>query len=90
MMTTRSSYAGEVAGMLNRVRGEITYKQQDFCDKKSTNTLVNQLIDELWRACRNKDENEHHCTLWRATALLISIPGKTNLLYNIKHISKEM
>ncbi|XP_011503997.1 PREDICTED: phosphatidylinositol 4-kinase alpha-like, partial [Ceratosolen solmsi marchali] len=80
MMTTRSWYAGEVAGMLNLVRGETLRKEQHSSDKESINMVVNRLVDELWRACRNRDENEHHCALWRATALLISIPGIFDIL----------
>ncbi|XP_023247195.1 phosphatidylinositol 4-kinase alpha isoform X2 [Copidosoma floridanum] len=75
MMTTRSWYAGEVAGMLNLVKSESSIKDQQRSDEENANTLVNRLMDELWRACRNKDENEHRSALWRATALLISIPG---------------
>ncbi|XP_058809461.1 phosphatidylinositol 4-kinase alpha isoform X2 [Phymastichus coffea] len=72
LMTTRSWYAGEVAGILNLVRGDTPDQPSD---EEITNTVVNRLIDELWRACRKGDENEHHSALWRATALLISIPG---------------
>ena len=78
-MTTRSWYAGEVAGMLNLVRGEIIRKEEQYQERESTNTVVTRLIDELWRACRNQDENEHYSALWRATALLISIPGMISI-----------
>ncbi|XP_031784727.1 phosphatidylinositol 4-kinase alpha isoform X2 [Nasonia vitripennis] len=69
MMTTRSWYAGEVAGMLNLVRGESP------TESDSMKALVNRLVEEILRACRNRDDNEHRRALWRATALLISIPG---------------
>ncbi|KZC07783.1 Phosphatidylinositol 4-kinase alpha [Dufourea novaeangliae] len=56
MMSTRSHYAGEIAGI-------------------SRNKVVDQLIDAVWMACRSRNDVKHRSALWRATALLISMPG---------------
>lgn len=90
MMTTRSWYAGEVTGMMNLVRGDAPTEKQPST-KESTDMVVDRLIDELSRACRNQNDDQHHGALWRATALLISIPGiHRRLLHTVAYSQIEL
>ena len=73
MKTTRSWYAGEVAGMLNLTRGESPSSENT--NEASRNAVANRLIDAVSRACHERNDQQHRAALWRATALLISVPG---------------
>lgn len=42
--------------------------------------VVERLIEAVRRACQDRDDITHRGALWRATALLISMPGKFKLL----------
>lgn len=42
--------------------------------------VVERLIEAVRRACQDRDDIIHRGALWRATALLISMPGKFKLL----------
>ncbi|XP_012288489.1 phosphatidylinositol 4-kinase alpha [Orussus abietinus] len=77
MMSTRSWYAGEVAGMLNLpyevADGEASNKGTD--EEVPFTHVSDLLIDLLTKAGRARDDAQHRGALWRATALLIAIPG---------------
>ncbi|XP_056639976.1 phosphatidylinositol 4-kinase alpha [Diorhabda sublineata] len=53
----RSRYIGEVIGM-------------EF--GKDKNLLVNEIMNRVWTACKERSDNLHRDALWQATALLIS------------------
>lgn len=73
MMSMRSFYAGEVNGMLAQERRESpTVENSEEC----RNAVIERLIEAVWRSCQAKNNKQHRGALWRATALLISIPGK--------------
>lgn len=83
MMAMRLWHAGEVAGMVALARSEFPAHQMSI--EKSRMTVVNQLIDDVWHACRENNDLQHRGALWRATALLISMPGNC-LIYIIRCI----
>lgn len=73
MMSTRSWHAGEVAGMLALARTESPTAEMSL--EKSRNKVVDRLIEAVHRACQDRNDAAHRGALWRATALLISMPG---------------
>ncbi|XP_076762003.1 phosphatidylinositol 4-kinase III alpha isoform X5 [Xylocopa sonorina] len=73
MMSTRSRYAGEIAGMLSLAQTESSTSEISF--EEIRNKVVDLLIDAVWMTCRSRNDVKHHSALWRATALLISMPG---------------
>lgn len=73
MMSTRSRYAGEIAGMLSLAQTESSTSEISF--EEIRNKVVDLLIDAVWIACRARNDVTHRSALWRATALLISMPG---------------
>lgn len=73
MMSTRARYAGEIAGMLSLAQTESSTSEISF--EESRNKVVDLLIDAVWMACRSRNDVAHRSALWRATALLISMPG---------------
>ncbi|XP_033211468.1 phosphatidylinositol 4-kinase alpha isoform X3 [Belonocnema kinseyi] len=73
MMSTRSWYAGEVAGMLNLARSESPSSEN--INEASRNAVADRLIDAVSRACHERNDKQHRGALWRATSLLISVPG---------------
>ncbi|XP_015600220.1 phosphatidylinositol 4-kinase alpha isoform X2 [Cephus cinctus] len=79
MMSTRSRYAGEVAGMLALDKGDTPSPESANVgfskETQGESLVVDRLIKAVWKACQNKNEVEHRRGLWRATALLITIPG---------------
>lgn len=85
MMAMRLWHAGEVAGMVALARSEFPAHQMSI--EKSRVTVVNQLIDDVWHACRENNDLQHRGALWRATALLISMPGN-HLIYVIRFYYK--
>lgn len=72
-LSLRSRYAGEVAGLLTA--GPNTDR----------NTLIEDLISNVWKACSSQNSQAHRSALWRATAMLVSTPGK--FLVNKKSLS---
>nr|CAD7426384.1 unnamed protein product [Timema monikensis] len=65
----------------SRCLGEIESLLKQVGDEK---ILMRQLIDDLSLACKEKNNEEHKKALWRATALLIFLPGfSRNLLWAI-------
>lgn len=78
MMSTRSRYAGEIAGMLSLAQTEFSTSEISF--EESRNKVIDLLIEAVWMACRSRDggnDAKHRSALWRATALLISMPGNS-------------
>lgn len=39
------------------------------------NDLPLTLVNSIWEACKEKSDSKHRGSLWRATSLLISLPG---------------
>lgn len=64
-LSMRSRYMGEVVGLLNQ--GDRT-------------KLTHELVDKVWEACDQKNDNMHGPALWRVTALLISNQGKNKII----------
>lgn len=51
--------------------------------------VVERLIEAVRRTCQDRDNTAHRGALWRATALLISMPGKFELVnFVILNLSK--
>lgn len=73
MMSTRSWYAGEVAGMLSLA--EDKSQSPNGTNHVGQNTVAERLIDTVSKACEEGNDKEHRSALWRTTALLISISG---------------
>uniref|UniRef100_A0ABD2XIX4 1-phosphatidylinositol 4-kinase n=1 Tax=Trichogramma kaykai TaxID=54128 RepID=A0ABD2XIX4_9HYME len=73
MMTTRSWYAGEVAGMLSHARAQFPTNNSNSFDNHVS--VSKRLIDDIWKAGHEKNDNDYYSALWRATALLISMKG---------------
>ncbi|KAG7197176.1 hypothetical protein KM043_007256 [Ampulex compressa] len=73
MMSVRCRYAGEVEGMLALARTETATGEASL--EECRNKVVDRLIEAVWQACRDGNDHEHRGALWRATALLISMPG---------------
>lgn len=73
MMSTRSRYAGEIAGILYLARTESSTSEIPL--EESRNKVIDLLIEAVWISCRARNDLEHRSALWRATALLISMPG---------------
>ncbi|XP_012059018.1 PREDICTED: phosphatidylinositol 4-kinase alpha [Atta cephalotes] len=73
MMSTRSWHAGEVAGMLALARTESPIAEMTL--EECRDKVVERLIEAVRRACQDRDDTTHRGALWRATALLISMPG---------------
>ncbi|XP_015180131.1 PREDICTED: phosphatidylinositol 4-kinase alpha isoform X1 [Polistes dominula] len=73
MMAMRLWHAGEVAGMVALARSEFPTNKMSI--EESRVAVVQQLIDAVWSACRESNDLQHRGALWRATALLISMPG---------------
>lgn len=44
--------------------------------EESRDKVVERLIEAVRRACQDRNDAAHRGALWRATALLISMPGK--------------
>ena len=65
-LSLRSRYAGEVNGMLIEMEGKTEGER---------GCLMETLIHAVRKACRDKDNNAHRASLWRATAMLIKTPG---------------
>lgn len=40
-----------------------------------TNELIDGLISDVWAACNEESNMAHEKALWKATAMLISLPG---------------
>lgn len=78
MMSTRSWHAGEVAGMLALARTESPISEISL--EECRDKVVERLIEAVRRACQDRDDTAHRGALWRATALLISMPGKFKLI----------
>lgn len=74
MMSTRSWHAGEVAGMLALARTESPTAEMTL--EKCRDKVINRLIEAVHRTTQDRDNIAHRGALWRATALLISMPGK--------------
>jgi hypothetical protein len=72
MMSTRSWHAGEVAG-ITLARTESSTSQMTLEERDK---VVDKLIEAVHRACQDRDDIAHRGALWRATALLIDMPGK--------------
>ncbi|CAG2056481.1 unnamed protein product [Timema podura] len=65
----------------SRCLGEIESLLKQVGDEK---ILMGRLIDDLSLACKEKNNEEHKKALWRATALLIFLPGfSRNLLWAV-------
>lgn len=64
ILNLRSKYAGEVAGILS------AYK----CVRETEN-LIDKFMMEVWEACKLRDDQKHRGALWRATAILVSMPA---------------
>lgn len=88
MMSTRSWYAGEVAGMLNLARGESPSSENT--NESSRNAVADRLIDAVSRACHERNDKQHRGALWRATSLLISVPGLHLKTFTTIRIEKEI
>ncbi|KAF5285106.1 hypothetical protein FQA39_LY16795 [Lamprigera yunnana] len=59
-MNLRSKYSGEISGMLH-----VLGNQARKC-------LTEDLMANVWKACKEKSDSIHQEALWRATAMLIS------------------
>lgn len=62
---------GEIIGLLNQ---------------GNRKELSTELIDNVWEACKMKDDNKHGAALWRVTAFLIMTPGINSLPYYLSDI----
>lgn len=65
LLNLRSKYAGEVTGIL------------DFTaihDSQERDDIIEGFINDVWEACKLKDDEKHQGALWRATALLVKMP----------------
>lgn len=63
VLCLRSTYAGEISGLLSVLAED---------DKKG---LADRLVKEVWDACRERSDAKHRGALWRATAYLIICAG---------------
>ncbi|XP_011307555.1 phosphatidylinositol 4-kinase alpha isoform X2 [Fopius arisanus] len=73
MMSRRSWYAGEVTGMLALAHAETSSEEQSLEDGRRI--VIDRVIGAVEHACHSQNDKLHQAALWRATALLISIPG---------------
>ncbi|XP_053985852.1 phosphatidylinositol 4-kinase alpha isoform X1 [Hylaeus volcanicus] len=73
MMSTRSRYAGEIAGILYLAQTESSTTEIPL--EENRNKVIDLLIEAVWMSCRTRNDLKHRSSLWRATALLISMPG---------------
>lgn len=62
-MSKRAKFAGHVAGMLQGPLDE--------------DIITNKLIENIEKACTDKDNSAFHDALWQATALLTSTEGES-------------
>ncbi|XP_017786237.1 PREDICTED: phosphatidylinositol 4-kinase alpha isoform X2 [Nicrophorus vespilloides] len=62
LLTLRSKYSGELTGLLA------------FCGEEKREELTEQLLENVWSACKSRSDAAHREALWRATAMLISTP----------------
>ncbi|KAJ8666201.1 hypothetical protein QAD02_007863 [Eretmocerus hayati] len=74
-ITTRSWYAGEVAGMLKLVRANNSLLDEYPSQDEALEMVTQRLLIELANACRDQDYTEYSSTIWRSTALLVNVPG---------------
>jgi len=63
----RNLFSGQVAGMLR------CYRRRSGGTEKAEDLLAKQLMEELRKACSDKDEVAHSPCLWRITSLLIHV-----------------
>lgn len=73
MMSTRSWYAGEVAGMLNLAEDKT--QASNSINHEGQNIVADRLIAAVSKACLEGNNEEHRSALWRTTSLLISVSG---------------
>ncbi|XP_034943088.1 phosphatidylinositol 4-kinase alpha [Chelonus insularis] len=81
MMSRRSWYAGEVTGMLALARAESPSTETRA--EEGRNIVVDRVIAAVHHACKSKNDSLHQGALWRATALLISMPGLHRRLLHV-------
>jgi hypothetical protein len=43
--------------------------------EEEKNVLIEMLIQDVRKACQDKNRNAHRDALWRATAMLVNTPG---------------
>lgn len=75
----RNRYSGQVAGMLRCQRASSAAAGGT---EKAEDALARQLMEEMRRACADKDEMAHTPALWRITSLLIQVDGVCRPLLN--------
>ncbi|KAL1122935.1 hypothetical protein AAG570_003260 [Ranatra chinensis] len=68
-VSKRAKFCGQVTGLLSGPQTE--------------ETITTKLIDDIWTACRLKDNAMHHDTLWRATAMLATATDTPRKLLHI-------
>ncbi|KAG8287986.1 phosphatidylinositol 4-kinase alpha [Homalodisca vitripennis] len=68
-LSLRSRFSGQVAGMLQ------TGVPRD--------KIIEKIIKDVWDACHEESNAQHHSALWRATALLISSEDAPRNLLNV-------
>jgi phosphatidylinositol 4-kinase len=58
VLCLRSKYAGEISGLLS------------VLDDETKKGLADRLTNDIWEACKEKNDVKHRGALWRATAYL--------------------
>ncbi|CAD6207905.1 GSCOCG00003162001-RA-CDS [Cotesia congregata] len=81
MMSRRSWYAGEVTGMLALARAESPSSETSPDEGRSI--VIERVISAVRHTCQSRNDNLHQSALWRATALLISMPGLHRRLLHV-------
>jgi phosphatidylinositol 4-kinase len=59
VLCLRSKYAGEISGLLS------------VLDDETKKGLADRLTNDIWEACKEKNDAKHRGALWRATSYLI-------------------
>lgn len=70
-LSLRSGYSGQIMGMLAA------------SDGTPSDQLIDSLINDVWTACKQESNMAHEKALWKATAMLISLPGAHRKLLNV-------